>query len=351
VKKAIEANPNDPSVKARLLSCARNIATYTTEMVSVGDEEGLRKVMEAARTCATHARTLMAATQRGYEDFFESCKNFAGSALDLAKLLQELARRITDNAHQQKVINSYNSIKEIGPQMIRVAKKAYENPNSVESQQELVQMSRQLAGKIAYAISVSQPDGGKVQNELSTSQPTIPLPKVDSISEPQPTSAETGRGAPGRRRTVREPQMGKEILRRARTATVTRQIAETIEGGVNADAESKEPEVSSAPSPMPPPPKQEPVKQPEKPLVPSKMDEEDGPDSVIASLEARMNKEEEITKQSEASKGSGSEWKAKYEAAAQEIEKLKQENELLKEENENLTKVVETMKKRAALKS
>jgi len=183
VKKAIEANPNDPSVKGRLLNCAKNIGTFTTEMVSVGDEDSFRKVMEAARTCATHARTLMAATQRGYEDFFESCKNFAGSALELAKLLQEFARRIADKFHQQKVINCYNSIKEIGPQMIRAAKKAYESPNSVEAQQELVQMSRQLAGKIAYAISVAQPDGGKVQNELSTAQPIIPLPKVDSISE------------------------------------------------------------------------------------------------------------------------------------------------------------------------
>jgi hypothetical protein len=43
-------------------------------------------------------------------------------------------------------------------------------------------------------------------------------------------------------------------------------------------------------------------------------------------------------------------WKTKYEELQEQMTKLKQDNELLSEENENLNRIIESMKKRMALK-
>jgi hypothetical protein len=55
--------------------------------------------------------------------FFGHCKTFAGSAMQIATTLQEIARKISDPTHQQKVVVAYNGIREVSPVVIRCAKK------------------------------------------------------------------------------------------------------------------------------------------------------------------------------------------------------------------------------------
>ncbi len=101
-------------------------------MLSIGEDLGLKQVMEACRDCAQSAKALIASTKSTYEvlllyshlkEFFEACKNFGGSSLSLAKVIQDQSQRYSDKVHQQKLVNAYNNIKEVGPQLIRAAKK------------------------------------------------------------------------------------------------------------------------------------------------------------------------------------------------------------------------------------
>jgi hypothetical protein len=51
-----------------------------------------------------------------------SCKKFGESSLNLTKLLQEVAKQSQDKKHKQKIINAILDIKDVTPQLLRVAK-------------------------------------------------------------------------------------------------------------------------------------------------------------------------------------------------------------------------------------
>lgn len=326
VKKDIEFNANNSTIRPRLLSAAKNITLYTSQMLSIGDEPLFRKVIEHAKQCAQDAKIMIASTDLDYDHFFEACKNFGGSTLELAKYLQEIARKVEDRNHQQKVINSYNSIKEIGPQMIRASKRAYENPSVVEIQQELHQLARTFANKVSYAISVAQSDGGKVQNELSATQPVIPIPESDPL----------GNDMGGRRRTVKEKQHGSEILQRTTTATVAREISNGIEQASKLrvkEAERRSMMVPPGGLAIPPEPKN------------LKPDQE----SFLSNLEQDFDKEEPITPLTRPSTMALTPLNGQ--ADETEMQKLREEIRLLREENESLHKVVATMQKRLDLRT
>jgi len=229
-----------------------------------------------------------------------------------------VAKKIEDKAHQEKIITAYNGIKEMGPQVVRAAKRAFENPKNVDIQQELHVVSKTLVAKISYAISVAQSDGGKVQNEISISQPTIPITIAPISSEEDPRASR-------RRRTVVEPTVGVEILSRARTATVQRAIEDDIE-------QASLLRIKNAESTLEP-----------NADVSIEEESEEKAEKMI------VNMESELASNDRNSSGA-QEWIIKYEELQRETAKLRQDNELLIEENVNLNKVIENMKKRMALR-
>jgi len=323
VRKQIEINPNEPSIKQRLLQAAKNIAHFTTEIVTVQEDVLLKKVVDLAKKTAQSAKVLISTTEATYEEFFAACKDFGGSSLAFAKLLQEVARKVEDKSHQEKIVSAYNGIKEIGPQMIRIAKRAYENPKNVDTQQELQQISRTLVSKISYAISTAQSDGGKVQNEISRSQPTIPIPAVPLPQEDDVNKQDR------RRRTIVEPTAGNEILSRARTATITREIEDEIETA--SSLRVKRLQGNQPPGQYPPVNQQ---------AIQPKAEEEDEAESLIDGMEQELKRDDPNT-------GQG---KANLDELQRQMEKLRQENYLLFEENQNLNKVIDTMKKRLSIR-
>jgi len=322
IRKAIEINPNDYALKGRLLQSAKNITTFTTQLVTGNEDALLQKVVDSAKNCASSAKILISSTEGSYEDFFEACKIFGASSLGFAKLLQEVARKVEDRSHQEKVIAAYNSIKEIGPQIIRAAKRAFENPRNMETQQELHMISRTLIGKISYAISVSQPDGGKSQNEISASQPTIPLPNVPQITEDRSTH---------RRKTIQHPAQGDEILSRVKTATAARVVEDTIEQASMLHIRKLEATMTPVPEP-----------EPEITKNNNPNDDEDA-ESIIVSMEQQLQQSEPVN--------DNNLWKSKYEELAQSMEKVQEENSILLQENETLNKLLDSMRKRVSLRT
>jgi len=246
---------------------------------------------------------------------------------------------------------------------------------------------------------VAQPDGGHVQNEISTSQPTIPLPI-------QTESSHDDFNERRRKRTVKEPVQGNEVLQRVRAAAATREIAETLEPVIKRERGNTQEQVlepkpkisvrSSAhiiiPKPTtptilirsaPPPPdrtdrKTLPVeeKKEEQEQINVNMpvngnengngngnengivnvieiDEIDEVESYISVLDNTHQEQTQIVE----SEVYYSEWKKKYEELEQKMKDMQvknqilvEENQLLVEENTNLAKAVVSMNKRLALK-
>jgi hypothetical protein len=370
LKKQIEINYKDPEIKNRLILCAKNISQYTTSLITVGDDQLFKKIIDSCKECANYAKILIASTTKPYEIFFEACKDFGGACLNLAKHLQEVARKVGDPMHQQKVISSYNNIKEIGPALIRAAKKAYENQNNIEAQHELQAMAKQLAGKLTYAISVSQRDGGNVQNEISSSQPTIPI-QLDQIQNKSIPNDK-------KRRTIKEPQHGNEILNRTRTATITKEITETIETAAEIPKKRSSPtslpsittslqktsqpltlQSASISQSIPISTSSQPLYVKQSPLSQQLESEkkekreinvEEDSESIIQSLEKDLEQEEKNSKETTETHNIDinkyEELQKLNESLKVDITKLKEENSLLIEENERLHKLIETMRKR-----
>jgi len=84
---------------------------------------------------------------------------------------------------------------------------------------------------------VAQSDGGNVQSEINSAAPTIPLHVSFQIPEDNKDKPPTGR-PPRKRRTITDSTLGAEVLKRVRTATLSRMIEQTI-GGFNEDEDSK----------------------------------------------------------------------------------------------------------------
>jgi hypothetical protein len=215
-------------VKRQLLTSAKAIATFTAEISAISDDQTYTKVTNGATQCAGDAKNLIAATSGTYEEFFNGCKAFGGSSLNFARVLQEFARGVQDAAHQAKVVAAYNAIKEMGPVFIRAAKLCYENNGQGNPAAELKLVSRQLAAKIGNALSVCQPDGGNAGNEVMANAPTMSLPEVDQV-QALPAGDQAGARPQVRRKTIRNPDAGKEMLVRARTATIARRVNDEMD--------------------------------------------------------------------------------------------------------------------------
>jgi len=148
-----------------------------------------------------------------------------------------------------------------------------------------------------------------------------------------------------RRRTVTNKNEGTEILQRAKTAVVTQEIEEEIEEAslimlkkVEQASFLKVGTVNSVP--------QERVEQGAKTVTrPAQNSQIEDEESLITSIDQELSK-------TEMTRDTGPNvWKSKCEALEQQVDKLQQENNIFQQENLQLHQLVETMKKRLALRS
>jgi hypothetical protein len=123
VVNGIHSNPDNPENVTTLLNVARNVRAKTAELISAGEDDAHQKTNDAARECARAARALLDSLNQGFNEFYAASQSYAQSALNLVKTLQQVARAYAGNKpHQDKIIASCNSIKDMGPQLIRVTK-------------------------------------------------------------------------------------------------------------------------------------------------------------------------------------------------------------------------------------
>jgi len=161
-------------------------------------------------------KNLITSVHKQYDQFYDACRQFGSGSLELAKVLQDIAKTVTSESHKQKIVVTYNGIKELGPQIIRAAKRSFDEPTNEDHQQELHLLARQLTQKISFALSASQTD----TNEVSKTQPTVPLPRVD-VEE----------NKANRKKTIKDSNHGADVLRSAKNATIAKQIDDDIEEG------------------------------------------------------------------------------------------------------------------------
>jgi len=281
-----------------------------------------------------------------------SCKKFGECSLNLTKLLQDIAKDSSDRKHKQKIINAILDIKDLTPQIMRAAKVAFDDHKNKEKQQELQLITGQLATKISYAIQVAQPDGGQVQSEISASAPTVPLPVVSFQIAEKEGEKQQGR-PPRRRRTITDSVLGAEVLKRVRTATLTRIIEQTIEGTVDGgkdddDEEDKKEKVVIEPEPITPQQKKEEDEMSEELFssIESDLDsiENDLDFLNFSEPEPQAKKPPPTLSQLPSSMlaSTDSFWKSKY-------DELKRENVSLKLQNDNLLRVIEDLTGRKKL--
>jgi len=221
----IQANPKNPEIKTLLVQTAKTIGVLTSEMIAIGENELQKRLVNLCKECASNAKNLLVNIHSPYDTFFGFCKGFAGSAMQVSVTLQEIARKVDDQTHQQQIVVAYNGIREVSPSVIRSAKRAYETPDNEEFTQELQLAVKNLAGKITYALSVAQIDGHK--EEISKKQPTISIPKIDVPPQNEDSTVARSR----RKKTVKNPEHGNQILQQAKTATVAKNVEDDLEEG------------------------------------------------------------------------------------------------------------------------
>lgn len=308
----VEKNPNDPSLKARLLNVATDIATSTSTMLFAETNDKVQQVHTAAKNCAEYTKNLVLSFEKGSQEFINECKSFASSALELTKALQGVAAIMDDKVQQKKVVDSYNSIKDFAPQIIRAAKRAYENPEILEFQQELALLAKNMATIISHAISVAQIGGPSV--EIGKKEETIPLPKMDITQDRS------------RRRTIRDVKMGNDVLQKARTAAVAQEVNKKIEEGSFLLIQKQN--VTKPPGDVP-----------EKTVIKEEDKEvKEQTESFIQTIRA----------QPELPKPATSNTTGTNNPANEELEQLREENSLLKQQIQELNEEIEALKKKVA---
>jgi uncharacterized phage infection (PIP) family protein YhgE len=304
----IDKNPSEPSLKSRLLGVATEIANATSSMLMSDTNEKVQRVADTAKKCAEHTKNLVTSFERGSQEFIEECKSFASSALDLTKALQDVAAIVEDRAHQKKIIEAYTSIKEFAPQIIRGAKRAYENPKNLEYQQELTLLTRKMASIISHALSVAQVGNAPV--EIGKKEDTVPIPKVEV---PQDNN-------PRRRRTIKDAKTGRDVLQKARTAAVAQEVNKTIEEGSSMLIQKQ----NAAPPPAP----------------------VSNVTTSAPEIEEPPKEDKEIKEQTESFIQTIRSQKETINP--NELEQLRSENSLLKQEIEELKEEIESLKKKVA---
>jgi len=302
----IQANPKNAEIKSLLINTAKNIATYTSEMIAGGESELQNRLVNSCKECAQNAKSLLINLHAPYETFFGFCKGFAASAMTLTTTLQEIARKLDNPSHQQKVVVAYNSIKEVSPVIIRAAKKAYEQPDNTEFQEELQLAVKSLAQKITYSLSVGQVEGHR--EEISKNQAVVSLPKVDL-----PPAVDDSAMRRSRKKTVKTADHGHQILKQAKTASVAKRVEDELDEGSLIGLEvlkRKAPAAGSNPPALPDRPP---------------------PISLSSSQAAKRQDEVDALENSfNEVKIEEGDWKGKYEGLKQKYDALVKENEALK---------------------
>jgi hypothetical protein len=176
-------------MKEEVIASLTKIGELTANLMQVEEDNDQKQLTQAARNCASAAKTLMVKTQGTDAEMIEGARAFATASLDLVKVLNELATKCANTQPQQKdeVLVIATQIKEFSPKLIEAVKVAHFQTDSTYMA-AVVDIVKNLADQIARAIAIGKmpPQRKTSGGSLTTAVPSSPR----SADSPAPELSE-----------------------------------------------------------------------------------------------------------------------------------------------------------------